>query len=340
MTSVYMINSGEGWAVGTKGTFFHYTTSVNQWALVAGPPTTVTFHSVDISNPGNNQNAGFAVGDAGTIAELSVSGGTATWNIIHPLGFGTTLTPNLYGVFFIDSNHGWIVGAQGTILATTDGGVSWSGGEGQVAGAPTAALRSVYVDQYGVGSGNGDGWAVGGASETGSSNAVFAHWDGEFWTATTISPPIAPGLALNSVYGQSGNSQDGWAVGAGPTGVTNPLAGIFHLDPLTPPVVGQQATSSTSASSSLTTNTTQSTASSATNVTVATTTPTTSVTSVSTSLSTVTVVSTPTTASVYTTVSISTPVSLPAIPGFPWESIIAGLMLGIATLAIVRRHKK
>jgi hypothetical protein len=31
---------------------------------------------------------------------------------------------------------------------------------------------------------------------------------------------------------------------------------------------------------------------------------------------------------------------LPAIPGFPWESIIAGLILGIMTLAVVRRLKR
>jgi hypothetical protein len=31
---------------------------------------------------------------------------------------------------------------------------------------------------------------------------------------------------------------------------------------------------------------------------------------------------------------------LPAIPGFPWESIIAGIILGITALAIDRRRKK
>jgi hypothetical protein len=31
---------------------------------------------------------------------------------------------------------------------------------------------------------------------------------------------------------------------------------------------------------------------------------------------------------------------LPAIPGFPWESIIAGLMLGGIAVAVVRRVKK
>ena len=34
LTSVFMINSGEGWAVGDGGQFFHYTTSTNQWGLV------------------------------------------------------------------------------------------------------------------------------------------------------------------------------------------------------------------------------------------------------------------------------------------------------------------
>jgi hypothetical protein len=31
---------------------------------------------------------------------------------------------------------------------------------------------------------------------------------------------------------------------------------------------------------------------------------------------------------------------LPAIPGFPWESIIAGIMIGIAVLGIARRNKR
>jgi hypothetical protein len=31
---------------------------------------------------------------------------------------------------------------------------------------------------------------------------------------------------------------------------------------------------------------------------------------------------------------------LPAIPGFPWESIIVGIIVGMTVLAIVRRRKK
>jgi len=44
--------------------------------------------------------------------------------------------------------------------------------------------------------------------------------------------------------------------------------------------------------------------------------------------------------SISSTSTISTRMALPPIPGFPWESIIAGLMLGLAVLAIVRRRHR
>ncbi len=359
LTSVFMINSGEGWAVGDSGEFFHYTSNTNQWGLVQTATGSPKLNSVFISNPGNNPNAGWAVGNGGTVYELSISGGSATWNLVTIPALGA-FTPNLYSVFFTDSNHGWIVGAEGTILTTTNGGQGWSGGELQVAGDPNpsgSALKSVYIDNPNTGSGNGDGWAVGGTTETGSTaQAIFAHWDGQIWTATTISPPLALGLALNSVYGQPGNTQDGWAVGAGPT-VTPPpvpLAGIFHLDPLNPPVAGQQgqqATITTTVSNTQVSSSSQATTTATTNVAPTSTAATSAVfsstvtssfttTVPSVTVSTVTVSSTPTTTITSATSYISTPMVLPAIPGFPWESIIAGLMLGVAALAILRRIKK
>jgi hypothetical protein len=30
---------------------------------------------------------------------------------------------------------------------------------------------------------------------------------------------------------------------------------------------------------------------------------------------------------------------LPGIPGFPWESIIAGIVVGLAALAMIRRRR-
>jgi photosystem II stability/assembly factor-like uncharacterized protein len=46
----------------------------------------------------------------------------------------------LHAVFFLDQEHGWIVGSKGTLLATIDGGKSW-----QTKPAPTPdVLRDVY----------------------------------------------------------------------------------------------------------------------------------------------------------------------------------------------------
>jgi photosystem II stability/assembly factor-like uncharacterized protein len=371
LRSVYMINSGEGWAVGSGGQFFHYTSSggTNQWALVAPAwATGIKWNSVFISNPGSNSNAGWAVGNGGSVAELQISSGVANWVSfsIPALAGGTQ---NLYGVYFTDSSHGWVVGAKGTILTTTDGGNSWSGGAGQVVGGtPATTLRSVSVDMFGTGAGNGDGWAVGGTTEDQFAYTVMAHWDGLSWTSTTISPPPEPvpgspptcptglcGLALNSV--QVKGTQDGWAVGAGtfptwPAGPA-PLAGIFHLDPLEPPVSGGGSGGATTvvttftpatgggATTVATTITATSAATTATGKSVST------VTNVLTTGTTVTGTSSmvSTASMVITSIAVSTALiyntlEVPGIPGFPWESIMAGILIGLACIGILRRIKK
>jgi hypothetical protein len=322
------------------------------------PP--VKLNSVWINNPGNNP-AGWAVGNGGTIYDLQIIGGTATWVVYNGLNFGITNKQNLYGVFFTDSNHGWIVGAQGTILATTNGGGSWSGGAGQVVMGPSLAapaLRSVSVDMFGTGSGNGDGWAVGDTCtspcdpEKGSTaNAVMAHWDGQIWTNTVISPPIASGLSVNSVTVHG--TQDGWADGAGPSGVVNPLAGVFHLDPLEPPVSG----GGTGGATTVVTTFTPATGGGATTVATTVTATSAATTATGKSVSTVTnILTTGTTVTgtssmvstasmISTSIAVSTALiyntlEMPGIPGFPWESIIAGIMIGLACIGILRRIRK
>jgi photosystem II stability/assembly factor-like uncharacterized protein len=364
LTSVYMINSGEGWAVGSNGQFFHYTSSggTNQWALVAPAwAAGIKWNSVFINSPGSsNANAGWAVGNGGNVAVLSISSGVANWNpyTIPALAGGKQ---NLYGVTFTDSNHGWIVGAMGTILTTVDDS-TWSGGALQVTGGTaTTTLRSVSVDMFGTGAGNGDGWAVGGTTEDRYAYNVMVHWDGLTWTSVTISPPPQPvspspcpspgpyacGLAVNSVYVKG--TQDGWAVGAGtfpawPIGPA-PLAGIFHLDPLEPPVSGGGGgattiiTTFTPAGGATTVATTVATTIAATTGKASSTvtntfTAGTTVTGTSNVVTTASVVSTTlavSTALIYNTL------QMPGIPGFPWESIIAGIMIGLACIGLVRR---
>ena len=343
LRSVFMISGGtggDGWAVGTGGQVLRFQNGA--WGLFFTVPTAPQLNSVFINNPGSNVNAGWAVGSGGTVVKFAVIGGIPTWSVVGPL---LGVTANLNGVYFKDSNHGWIVGDSATILTTSDGGNTWSGGNGQVLGAPAGtSLKSVFVDTFGTGSGNGDGWAVG---DDGANNVVFAHWDGLTWTNTPLVPPVAAsptGLSLHSVYLTS--PTDGFAVGAPIAGGS--LSGIMHLDPPTPPVSGGGGGTTTTVPSTTSTSIVTSTAVSSSSVTTTsstavTTSSTTSPTTVSTTVVTLTVSSTPTSVTESTTSassSVSTPLALPPVPGFPLESIIAGILVGFAALAIVRRRRK
>ena len=354
MSSVYFATIGpvDGWAVGTNGGIWTYSKSSPLWASAATglPPTfNTTLNAVFINNPGNNNPAGWAVGNNGTILSLNCNAAPCVWSQQSITGLSNDV--NLYGIYFSDSNHGWIVGSHNTIITTTNNGGVWAIGSAALA-PPTAVWRSVHVDTYGTTSGSGDGWAVGyngtGPFSNSTGNALTAWWNGGTWTQLPIPLTVGSGLGLFSVY--TTNPTDGWAVGAEPSTGVHTLTGIFHLDPLTPPVVGQQVQSTSASSNSTsgpvaTTTTpgsvTSSTSSSASTMPVATTSSIpTAVVSTSVSVSTMTVVSTPTTMSSSTTISVSTPMVLPAVPGFPWESIIAGIILGMTALAIVRRRKK
>ena len=333
---------------GTGGNIWRY--QGGSWGLPFGGLPTDDLNGVFISNPGSNTNAGWAVGNTGRVLKLSITMGVPSWAPVSVTGI---TTQNLHGVYFKDSNHGWIVGSSATIVSTTDGGNSWSGGANQVNFAPAGTnLQSVFIDTFGTGSGNGDGWAVG---LDGSGNSVFAHWDGSAWESMPVTG-LQAGLGLHSVSLTS--PTDGFAVGAGLTAGTS-LSGIFHLDPPNPPVSGPTTvtTAVATTTSSTPTTTVATTSSSSSQTTSQTTTSnsattsqtTTQVTSqssstqassvkTSTAKMTTTVVSTPTTQS--TSSSTITPVALPGIPGFPWESIIAGIIVGLTALGVIRRRRQ
>lgn len=334
--SVYMTSSGtggDGYAVGTGGHIWRYQSGA--WGLIP-TPTTNDLYSVFISNPGSSTNAGWAVGASGTVLKLSVSGGIPTWTVV---GLPGITTQNLNSVYFKDSNHGWIVGASAIIETTSDGGNTWSGGTGQVTSAPNANLQSVFIDTIGTGSGNGDGWTVG---DDGSGNSVFAHWDGQFWTNTPVSPAIAasPTGRLNAVY--LTGPTDGWAVGQPIPGSI--LSPIYHLDPPNP---NQIATTTIPITTTSTSSTAASTSSTSTMSSTTSTLPQVSTTVSQTSTSTTTQLSTSTSVSLSlvtitasSSSSMTTPLVVPAVPGFPLESIVAGIVLGLSVLVVLRARRK
>jgi photosynthesis system II assembly factor YCF48-like protein len=117
----------------------------------------------------------------------------------------------------VDANHGWAVGYDGTIVATTDGGATWTA---QTSGTTNTLIWVSFVDAN-------HGWAVG---EFGT---IVATTDGgASWTAQTSG-------TTNHLYGVFFvDASHGWAVGTGGTirGFTSPPAPTFAFTGFLGPV--------------------------------------------------------------------------------------------------------
>jgi photosystem II stability/assembly factor-like uncharacterized protein len=107
------------------------------------------------------------------------------------------ITDPLYGVFFDDDKKGWIVGKDGIILRTTDGGQAWG------TSAAAAAQRKSLYDVFFVSA--AEGWCVG------SGGKLMRSPDGRTWEAveTEVTKEVTKPLwAITFV-----DDSEGWAVG-------------------------------------------------------------------------------------------------------------------------------
>jgi len=369
LQSVFMTSGSETWAVGTNGVIMHSTTQGGSFGTTTSPVAgfadldAVYFDSSQSGWAGGTCSATgpncVAVGDPIIIHTLNDGGDN--WATVFAAGVGLP-TPSgtsytVTSLFFQDSTHGWASLKSGNTNPTALyywNGISWT------LVSPTTTLPD--DDLYGVSVEGGtpatDGWAVG---VTSAGIPLTIHYTGGAWTEESLSPAIPNPGTLLGLYLRS--STNGLAVGT--NAGSNSLGYVLHLDPpgafqntVAPQTNGQissQSTSSgsgystsesstSSASESATSSATSSsatssivTSSSATTLPPTVTSPVTS-TVASTSVPTITPAVTPTIVS--STIAVSTPMVLPAIPGFPWESIIAGLMLGAIAVAVVRRIKK
>ena len=126
-----------------------------------------------------------------TVAGLPASAAYATgaWT---PQATGVTF---LYTVCFTDASHGWAVGNDGTILATTDGGAHWVA---QTSGTTQYLMSVSFTD-------SSNGWAVGGGGDV---SPILGTTDGgAHWVAQTSETTAQ----LNSVCFT--DASHGWAVG-------------------------------------------------------------------------------------------------------------------------------
>ncbi|WP_367067113.1 YCF48-related protein [Oryzisolibacter sp. LB2S] len=108
------------------------------------------------------------------------------------------LQADLTAVFFVDEQRGWAVGGDGAILATRDGGATWTA---QASGVK-AWLYSVQFAADGQ-----RGWAVG------DGGTILATHDGGNSWAAQASGTVAPLFSMQF----ADDGQRGWAVGSGGT---------------------------------------------------------------------------------------------------------------------------
>ena len=102
----YMNPSGEGRAIGYDGTIIHTTDHGSNWNIEASP-TTQTLYAIE---------GEYVVGWAGTILHHETN-----WEIISE-GYTNHLSGIDFDIFTAD---GYVVGADGLILKTTDAGITW-----------------------------------------------------------------------------------------------------------------------------------------------------------------------------------------------------------------------
>ncbi len=125
--SVSFVDALNGWAAGEFGTIIHTKDGGETWG----------FQSKDIDKMLNGvffvdaQN-GWVVGEFGTIFHTSDGGETWEQQRCEDIETGVGMDsydwlpmPSLYEVYFSDENRGWIVGMDGIILKTEDGGDKW-----------------------------------------------------------------------------------------------------------------------------------------------------------------------------------------------------------------------
>jgi hypothetical protein len=333
LRSVFGTASNNVWAVGDLGNVVKWDgTSWSNPALDQPVPAGTNFHSVTFV--GGDQNNGWAVGSTPAGALIYRYTSTDHW-IQFPNPLSATAGRVLNSVAFLDSSHGYAVGNSGTVMAWD--GVQWN----LIAlGSPGLNLTAVWPVSA------NDVWAVG--EDTATQLPVFVNYDGNVWNTVPTTPAFPTKGRLQGLYLLSGT--DGFAVGTS-YGMTY-LGLMFHLDPPTGGPINTLSTTNvvttTSVVTSVATSTTStssvsSSASSATSISQATSsmsqasTSATSQAASSTSSSSATSMGTVT---VTASSSQTTPLVVPAVPGFPLESIIAGVMIGLTVLVILRQRRR
>lgn len=123
LSSVFMISSSDGWAVGYPGTIIHW--NGTDWSNVTSPTTEFLWSVFMVSN-----DDGWAVGNEGIMIR---------WDGNNWTTFASRTSQPLSSVFMLSAVDGWAVGWLGTI-------VHWDGSSWRTVTSPTTQpLGSVFM---------------------------------------------------------------------------------------------------------------------------------------------------------------------------------------------------
>jgi photosystem II stability/assembly factor-like uncharacterized protein len=218
LSDLQFIDRYDGWAVGTSGVLAT-TDGGEHWGWMVRSRaengylggTAIWFL---------DRSTGFM---AGYPYLMKTNDGGATWSkLTLPLAAGEN--PHLWDVTFVDPQHGWVVGENATILATTDGGWSWVR---QTRGIPAPTPRPLQIVRRQNGADTLDlegppdklflttvrfvdamhGWIVGFFPGGGRSVVLRTDDGGATWSAEAS----APGQELRGLFMTAGGR--GWTIG-------------------------------------------------------------------------------------------------------------------------------
>jgi photosystem II stability/assembly factor-like uncharacterized protein len=196
LQSLFFISPNEGWVVGAS--VYHSRDGGQSWERLSHTPAGDVLRQRNrrISPSFANYKPALWLKDAtnGFMARLdgevyATSDSGKTWKIIWQVD------KRINDIFFVNEHAGWIVGSDGLVARTCDGGWTWSS-----ASAPTKAdLINVFFINTQI------GWAVGTES-----TILFTKDGGLTWKSAAVSgvwgsPPLA---SVNF-----SNELDGWVVG-------------------------------------------------------------------------------------------------------------------------------
>ena len=212
---ISFVDTHHGWAAADRATYLKTTNGGESWESgyiqpsLEGVRADATLALVDpifYAVQFLDENTGWMVGEFGKIYHTTDGG--QHWleqqnSLLGQLGFTDALNlPTFFGVSFSDMDTGVVVGLEGKVATTSDGGQHWNfvRQTGQAGSGALFDTEPLYAPHL-IGT-DGGGWIVGGAGR------VLRLADGA-WQPTSIGLPIATWLRAVDFY----DAEHGWIVG-------------------------------------------------------------------------------------------------------------------------------